>query len=341
MPPLQICFVSDHPRPRFFRQDASFIYRCENLGLALQAMGHEVRLLHLNQLLMRPGRPDVAVFLRPGRSWRLRLALALLRRRGCTVVADTDDLNFDPAMAAYRPSVLAGSAGLAKTEAKFGRALAALSTFDRVTVSTEALQQRFQALRPAIPCEVIPNAVHRGWRALQLPRASQRVVTYFSGTGTHDRDFALVAPALQRLLDETPDLHLQVVGRLETPLRHPRLQRIAKLPFGDYPARVAAGWVNIAPLEDTPFTRGKSALKAIEAGFFDVPTVATPIGDYLRLQVPGVLFAADEAQWLQQLRRAIEPAERARLSEGLAQRLRPLSDVDVFAERWLRFVGRG
>ena len=340
MPPLQICFVSDHPRRRFFRQDASFIYRCENLGLALRAMGHEVRLLHLNELLLRPGRPDVAVFLRPSRSWRLRLALAMLRRRGCRVVADTDDLNFDPAAAAYRPSVLAGSASLRKTEGKFARALAALALFDRVTVSTDELQHRLRPLLPDMPCAVVPNAVHRSWRALQLPRASRRVLTYFSGTSTHDRDFALVAPALQQLLDEVPDLEVRVVGRLDTPLQHPRLQRVTKLPFGDYPAAVAASWLNIAPLEDTPFTRGKSALKTIEAGFFDVPTVATPLGDVRRLQVPGVLFATTQAEWLQQLRHALQPAERARLSEGLAQRLRPLSDVDLFAAQWLRFVSR-
>lgn len=338
MPPLQICFVSDHPRRRFFRQDASFIYRCENLGLALQAMGHEVRLLHLNELLLRPGRPDVAVFLRPSHSWRMQLGLALLRRRGCRVVADTDDLNFDPAMAAYRPSVLAGSASLRKTERKFASALAALALFDRITVSTDELQHRLRSVLPQMPSAVIPNAVHRSWRLLQLPPASRRVVTYFSGTGTHDRDFALVAPALRQLLDEEPDLAVQVVGRLDTPLQHPRLERVAKLPFADYPAAVAASWLNVAPLEDTPFTRGKSALKTIEAGFFGVPTVATPLGDTLRLQVPGVLFAQTEADWLQQLRSAAQPDERARLSQGLADRLQPLSDVDAFAAQWLRFV---
>lgn len=338
MSPLQICFVSDHPRRRFFRQDASFVYRCENLALALRAMGHEVRLLHLNELLLWPGRPDVAVFLRPSRSWRMRLALALLRRRGCRVVADTDDLNFDPAMAAWRPSVMAGTASQRKTEGKFSSALAALALFDRISVSTAELQRRLQPLLPQLPCAVVPNAVHRSWRALELPRASRRVITYFSGTGTHDRDFSLVAPALQLLLDETPDLAVRVVGRLNTPLQHPRLERLGKLPFNDYPAAVASSWLNIAPLEDTPFTRGKSALKTIEAGFFDVPTVATPLGDTLRLQVPGVLFAETEADWLQQLRRALQPAERARLSDGLAQRLRPLSDIDVFAAQWLRFV---
>lgn len=338
MSPLQICFVSDHPRRRFFRRDASFIYRCENLGLALQAMGHDVRLLHLNELLLRPGRPDVAVFLRPSLSWRMRWALATLRRRRCRVVADTDDLNFDPAMAAYRPSVLAGTAGLHKTERKFARALAALAAFDAVTVSTDELQRRLQAVLPQMRCAVIPNAVHRSWRLLQLPPASRRVITYFSGTGTHDRDFALVAPALRQLLDEEPDLAVQVVGRLNTPLQHARLERVGKLPFADYPAAVAASWLNIAPLEDTPFTRGKSALKTIEAGFFGVPTVATPLGDTLRLQGPGVLFAQTEADWLQQLRRAVQPAERARLADGLAARLQPLSDIDVFAAQWLRFV---
>ena len=38
--PPAIAFVACTRNRRLFRQDSSFIYRCENLGLALQAAGH-------------------------------------------------------------------------------------------------------------------------------------------------------------------------------------------------------------------------------------------------------------------------------------------------------------
>ena len=49
----------------------------------------------------------------------------------------------------------------------------------------------------------LPNAVHRSWRGLDNPPATDRaepVLRYLPGTRSHDRDFALVAPVLSALL---------------------------------------------------------------------------------------------------------------------------------------------
>ena len=40
-------------------------------------------------------------------------------------------------------------------------------------------------------------------------------IGYFSGSPTHNRDFAVAAPALARLMDEDPRIRLRVVGFLE------------------------------------------------------------------------------------------------------------------------------
>jgi hypothetical protein len=58
---LNIAFLACNRNPQLFWRDPSFVYRCENLGLALQKLGHRVTWLHWSQL--RPGqRFDVAVF---------------------------------------------------------------------------------------------------------------------------------------------------------------------------------------------------------------------------------------------------------------------------------------
>ena len=38
---------------------------------------------------------------------------------------------------------------------------------------------------------------------------------YFSGTRSHDRDFAIVAPAIQTLLEEDPRLRLVLAGHID------------------------------------------------------------------------------------------------------------------------------
>jgi glycosyltransferase involved in cell wall biosynthesis len=335
---LRIAFVSSNPRPSRFRTDGSYIYRCENLALGLAALGHHVSHWHLNSLVMRGLPFDVAVFLKPAASLRLSWVARRLRQAGCRMVADFDDLLFDPSLARYRPSVWSGQASLARTTRKFARHGRALQHFDAFTFSTQSLLDHFTALHPQSPRLIVPNAAFRPWRELPRTPAEPRRITYFSGTRTHDRDFALVEPALARLLDERHDFRVQLVGPLQTQLNHRHVERVERVDYRRYAELVRSAHLNLAPLEDTPFNRCKSALKAIEAGCFGIPTLASPIGDYLRVATEGVLYAGDADEWYEQMRLALDEAHYRRMSEGLIERLRPLSDVDRFAREFLSFV---
>jgi glycosyltransferase involved in cell wall biosynthesis len=336
---LKIAFVSSNPHPTTFRLEGSYVYRCENLALGLSALGHQVSHHHLNSLVVGRLPFDLAVFLRPTDSLRMRWVTRRLRQAKCRMVADFDDLLFDPSFARFRPSVWSGQASLARTTRKFLRHSRVLRQFDAFTFSTQSLFDHFAALHPDSPRLIVPNAAFRPWRGLQRIHAEPRRITYFSGTRTHDRDFALVEPALARLLEERDDIHIQLVGPLQTRLDHRHVERVERVDFKRYADLVRSAHLNLAPLEDTPFNRCKSALKAIEAGCFGIPTLASPIGDYLRVATEGVLYAGDADQWYEQLRLALDEAHYRRLSEGLVERLRPLSDVDRFAREFLSFVG--
>ena len=337
MSALKIAFVSSHPSLRRFRRDPSYIYRCENLGLALQRLGHRVSFVHLKALLL-PRRFDVAVFLRPSDALLYRHVVARLRRQGTVLVGDCDDLLFDPACAAFRPSVINGSADRDETAAKFRRHHDALAALDRFIFSTEELSDRYRALHPDAAVTILPNAVHSGWRDIAPNPAPPRVLTYFSGTRTHDRDIALIAAPLQRVLDAQPDLSVQLVGPITPPFSHPRLLVRKKVAFSDYPYVLRDSYLNLAPLEDTPFNRSKSALKAIEPGFFEVPTIASPVGDFTRVAVDGVRYARDDAEWEAQIAAACAPERHAQLRRGLRQRILAHADIDRFAEAFVRFV---
>jgi hypothetical protein len=336
---LNIAFVSGHPRPWKYRQDGSFIYRCENLGLALRRQGHRVTFTHLNTLLL-PLRFDVVVFMRPLLSGRYERVVQRLRRVGAVLLGDFDDLLFDPQFAAFRPAVMNGAAPLERVRAQLERYAQAVHALDGMILSTDELAGRFRAAYPAARNVVIPNAPHQSW--LPLRRAAtpaNRVITYFSGTRTHDRDFSLVAGSLERLLGRREDLLLRLVGPVTAPAASARLERHERVPFARYAQLVRESYVNLAPLEDTPYNRCKSALKVLEGGVLGVPTIASPVGEYLRMRARGVLYASGEEEWLDRLEFACDPEKNAWLAQGMRERILTLADIDAFACEFVRFAG--
>ena len=338
MKPLRIAFVSSHPSLWRFRRDASFVYRCENPALALSYLGHRVSLLHLTALLVRRDF-DIVVFLRPVGGRIFDYVTSRLRARGVTMIGDVDDLIFDPESASFRPSVRNQTGDEIKTRNKFVAHRDALSKLDKVVVSTDELADRYLAQHPKAEIAVIPNAGHRSWFSIQpVASTTERNISYFSGTRTHDRDFASIVPALERLLDRHPDLKLRIVGPLSVALGHPQVIRIPKVPFQEYVQLVRTSYVNIAPLEDTPFNQCKSALKAVEAGAMNVPTVASSVGEYSRVDVEGVLHANTVDEWESQLEFAIDPINHKKLSQGLRERMLKFSDIDNLVVEYLNFV---
>lgn len=338
MKKLRIAFVSSSPSIRRFRRDASFIYRCENLAHALSHMGNKTSLLHISALLIRRDF-DVVVFLRPQRSWLFDYVTDCLRKRGTMLIADADDLIFDPECAQFRPSVRNDLADVEKVRKGFALNAEALAKLDKVQFSTEELKRRYLALNPNARCTVIPNAGYRLWPVVP-PKTdtAERNISYFSGTRTHDKDFAIVAPVLKKLLDRHADLKIRIVGPVALDLLHERVVRAPKVPFRDYPQLVAASYISIAPLEDTPFNQCKSALKTIEAGMMNVPTVVSPVGDFAKVHMQGVLHANSPEEWETQLEFVLDRQNYKELATGLRERTLTFANVDVEAENFLKFI---
>lgn len=338
MKKLRIAFVSSSPSIRRYRRDASFIYRCENLAHALSHMGHKPSLLHISALLIRRDF-DVAVFLRPQRSWLFDYVTDRLRRRGTVLIGDADDLIFDPDCAQFRPSVRNDLASVEKVRKGFALNAEALAKLDKLQFSTDELKRRYLALNPEAKCTVIPNAGYRLWHVVPpKTEIAERNISYFSGTKTHDKDFAIVAPVLKKLLDRHTDLKIRIVGPVALDLQHERVVRVPKVPFSDYPQLVAASYISIAPLEDTPFNQCKSALKSIEAGMMNVPTVVSSVGDFAKMHMRGVLHANSTEEWETQLEFALDRQNYKELATGLRERTLAVTNVDSCAEAFVRFL---
>lgn len=224
----------------------------------------------------------------------LRKVIVSVRQNGGAVVFDTDDLVFDPDLiGAMDTQWHVSRRALRNLTNQIHRQRAALEISDAVTVSTEALAEHVRRLFPEKPVMVSRNMVSAEMLRLYDEAAKARpqrpsdVVTaaYFSGTQTHQRDFAECANAVSQLLQKYPHFHLLVVGLLdvaELKKRYPA--QVATLPLTVWqklPELYRQIDINLAPLEmNNEFTRCKSDLKYYEAAFAGKPTVASNWGEF-------------------------------------------------------------
>lgn len=114
---------------------------------------------------------------------------------------------------------------------------------------------------------------------------------YFSGSLTHNEDFALIVPALAEVFSARPMVRLTVTGVSGLPEElKPFSSRIDLVPNVDWrelPKLYASIDVNLAPLVDTLFNRAKSENKWMEAALVEVPTVASDVGAFAEVITSG------------------------------------------------------
>lgn len=203
---------------------------------------------------------------------------------------------------------------------------------DFMIVTTRSLAQHAHAFHPHVT--VIPNGfspenlVLADLRRQQGKREEHIIkVGYASGTPTHQQDFAMVAPALWRLMADNPAIHLCVIGPLEfdpapDEVLHTRIEKRPLASNINLSLELARFDINLAPLQQNSFCDAKSPLKYIEASIVSVPTVAIDNPSYADMIRHGEdgLLATSTADWQASISRLaadkslrLEMADRARL----------------------------
>jgi glycosyltransferase involved in cell wall biosynthesis len=314
-------------------------YRVFNIAEALEAEGYRVTTLPFadcSQIIERGWSAKSLVFFRSPYESHLGVqeAIDYCRANGTQIVFDIDDLVFDPSIVneihGYRLLDDAEKALYVDGVHKYRRLLLEC---DLVTVTTPALAREVLRLGKAV--EIIPNGLNAAQidRAQALAAASNPTdapcrMGYFSGSKTHERDFAQAEAALLRLMETFPDWTLLVVGYLELSpawdrFSH-RVERQSFLPYLDMLSVLATCDINIAPLEvGDRFCEAKSELKYFEAALVQVPTVASATEPYKQAILQGQTgyLASNEIEWFEalsalilspELRRAV--GEQARIS---------------------------
>ena len=266
-----------------------------------------------------------------------RLA-AHCRRHGTALVYDLDDDLLaiprghpEHAVLAFRAESIARMLGLA----------------DTVTVSTEALRARLA--RRGIAARVVPNALdERLWRCFTpappaLPVGVLRIL--YMGTATHDADFALVAPALERLIRESKErIAFDMIGVSAAAEMPQWVTRIQPTPnaassypgFVNWIAQQRRWHIGIAPLADSPFNRCKSAIKTMDYAALGLAVVASdtaPFRDSLAAGPGGLLAVNAPEAWHAALARLTnDPALRLSCARGAVAALEQRHTLAAQAE---------
>ena len=229
---------------------------------------------------------------------------------------------------------------------------------DMVWVSTQPLADRIG--RAARQVRVIPNGLDEGLWSAHRPPPRDRfgpVRVLCMGTATHDGDFAMILPALQRLRDEFGyRLIVDLLGFTSSTDLPDWVSRVSMTPHAtrSYPGFVnwivrQPGWdIGLAPLLDNPFNACKSPIKTLDYAALGIPVVASDVGVYRGSVADGpggMLVANTPVAWHAAVSRLIrDPELRLRLGDGarsgFQERGTLASQAEARRAAWLDLSGQ-
>jgi len=331
-PRRRVLFLSGAPR------SAGHVYRVEHAVAALAAEGWQASWLPLDDagVPAAVGEADLVTAFRA--TWGE--SLAAVRERctalGIPLVHDIDDLVFDPAVIASGQIAFIDRLPEERRQSWLTAAALhrrAIAASDACVVTTAALATAAAVVVPRV--YVLRNGLSAAMLAAALqargnpqPSASdgRRRLGFASGTPTHHRDFATIAPALADLLAQRSDVDLIIVGHFDlaaVPELVPHAARIEVRPavsLLELHAEVARFDINLAPLEmDNPFCEAKSPIRCTTAALVGVPSVVAATAPLVAAVVDGEtgLVARSLEDWTTMITRLLDdPVGRTALGEA-------------------------
>ena len=309
--------------------DSTFRYRIYNMAQALNSTGSDVSasyffLADLHRLAEIADIADLLVICRTRYDHHVNHLVSAFRRRGKRVLFDVDDLVFDTDYVHLIMHTLDEDPSSEKVWdhwfAYLSRLGATLRLCDGAVTTNDYLAERIREYAP-MPVTIVPNFINREQLEISEPIFSMRQsmdiggegvirLVYFSGSPSHNRDFAIVAPALEALLEEDPRLRLVVAGYIDAGGAFRRFGvRVEQHPFQDFvnlQRLIGSVDFNLVPLQYNAFTNCKSQLKYFEAAIVGTLSIVSPTYTYSRAVHDGDNGYVSQAhQWAGCIRRAV------------------------------------
>jgi glycosyltransferase involved in cell wall biosynthesis len=242
---------------------------------------------------------DVLVVCRSGYEHRLHQLMNLFALQGKPVLFDVDDLVIDTRYAHLLISALGHDKDSPQVwDHWFGLIARFRATLDRCdgVITTNAFLAARIAESTGKPVSVVPNFMNREQLEVSQALWDHKVETgfatdgrptlgYFSGTPSHQLDYAIAEPAIAQLMERRPQLQLMLVGFIAPgPALARFTSRILRQPFVDWinlQRLIASVEINLMPLQTSVFADCKSPLKYFEAAAVGTLSVASPSVNHL------------------------------------------------------------
>jgi glycosyltransferase involved in cell wall biosynthesis len=179
---------------------------------------------------------------------------------------------------------------------------------------------------------VVPSLVDASAYALRSHQQGEEVTFGWIGSATTAPYLRGIAPVLERFAQQSQrEVRLLVVGGSAPPIAGAKVEERAWSPGAERQA-LAEMDVGLMPLDDTPWSRGKCAYKALQYMACGIPSVVDDVGISARTVSGAGYVAADPGQWLEALHAlAGDPDLRARLGGVGRRRI----EADFSFDRWI------
>ncbi len=319
--------------------DGSTRYRCFNIAEALRTLGHQADVTTLSAVdTAILDRYDIVSCLRPTVSRKLQKLVNECLRRDIKLVADFDDLIFDPVLAVESPRVINGFARTTHIAAQFADHAKALRGFSHITASTPAIVERAASAFPDKHISLVRNGLSEFWlkhaRRQYSDTRTHIELAYLPGTRSHDHDFRSIKPILADYLAEHVDATLHIVGKLDgaDTLPAKQLHSSAWVDYFELPAVIAGKRATLAPLTKTRFNQAKSHIKFIESAALGVPAICSPNTDMDLHTIKGLIKPTSDEAWLT----ALHTVSSDGFSESCQQSLRDYVQENCSAVAYTR-----
>lgn len=268
---------------------------------------------------------DVLVICRSRYCHRISQLVTRFRVRGKRILFDIDDFVFNTSYAHLIISTLDQDADNSEVWdywfAYLGRMGETLRMCDGAITTNDYLATRIAEFS-GLPVNVVPNFInkeqlnisemlYRSKEVSGFSRDGKICLGYFSGSPSHNLDYAIITSALEVVMENDPRVELLVVGYIEAGPELSRFgRRIKRQHFHDYvnlQRLIGSVEFNLMPLQSNDFTNCKSDLKYFEAAIVGTLSIASPSRTYAAAIQDGENgFISQAHQWASVIKRAIE-----------------------------------
>lgn len=318
-------------------------YRGQLPQEALLSVGIHMDVHHFRdvQVLNKAATADAVVLYRVPANQQIMDVISIVHGRDepVPILFDVDDLIVDPTLAAdLNPLLEEVGADLDDYWRGVRRYRTTLESCDGYIGSTKVLCDRIHELT-GMPVFRFANGVGKETAriseiAFQKHRSPGPTrIGYFSGTNTHNHDWAAIEPTIVRILRDRPDTQLWLGGMLEVgpalAAFGKRIRRLPMMPWQRLPFALRDIDINLAPLvPGVIFNESKSAIKYLEAALVGTPTVATPTQPFREAITDGVtgLLADTPSSWYEKIHQLVDDVW-ARRQMGQAARQAVLMEL--------------